>query len=182
MGDRTSVARQWWKLIENDRHVFRDPKDATIEKPASPGYCGLRRWATEESVFLVFSRLEALASCAASGLCDLDVVITNEEQKCTATAANLKYDRTKFMSKQMIESFDYFTVMAIAHYFWLSKDVSREYNIPDGNVGVLLSRIEKYSKCWMLTQRDKIWNGREGGVRAEDYYSQTKVQMPAEKK
>ena len=146
-----AVAKKWWRLIENDDHV---------EDTGKKGYCGKKK-DIEENLFLVWSRLEALASCAAMKICDLTKVVKPISWKCDGP-------RPK---DQLVESFDCFTVLSISNYLILSSapGVSREWDAAStaGNFKTLIEQLEKYGECIVRERREQIWLGRLGGPQPE---------------
>ena len=81
------LARDWWKLVENESATMED--------------CG-KPFDVERRLMVVYGRLEALASCAAAGVCDFEAF------------------------RKMIEAFDYMTVLSISNYILLAGTEERK--------------------------------------------------------
>jgi hypothetical protein len=120
-----ALARDWWKLVENE--------SVTMEECGKPVD-------VERTLMVVYTRLEALASCSVTNVCDFDKLM------------------------KMIEAFDYLTVLSISNYILLAlteQGVSREWSTT-GSFKQLVSKIEDYvfnPEKLVLTpaQREQIW-------------------------
>ena len=119
------LARDWWQLIENE--------SATMEECGKP-------FDVERRLMVVYGRLEALASCSATGVCDFNAF------------------------RKMIEAFDYLTVLSVSNYLLLAgteEGVSREWS-NTGSFKELVVRIENYvfdqtRPALSAAQREEVW-------------------------
>jgi hypothetical protein len=124
-GSAQPLARDWWKLVENE--------SATMEECGKP-------FDVERRLMVIYGRLEALASCAAAGVCDFEAF------------------------RKMIEAFDYLTVLSISNYILLAgteEEVSREWS-NTGSFQELVVRIENYvfdqtRPALTAAQREDVW-------------------------
>lgn len=143
------IAKKWWQQIEHDDHV-------EDEKLLKKGYCTKRK-GIEEDLNLVYSRFEALASCIAVGLCNIErIVRVPPDGKWSCKPFERPRD-------QLIEVWDHFTLLVVSNYLLLAHESSREWDLTSGNFEKLLKRIEQWAECLMMTQRDEIWKGRRNG-------------------
>lgn len=139
-----AVAQKWWDYVENDDKLsYCAPKD----QPR-------KRLELEQELFVVYGRLEALASCAVKQLCNLDLVIEDlNESRCKTVgyAQEKLLERTLFERTQenqsLVESFDWSTVLSVSNYLLLGHRASMQWDAQSGNFPLLVRRLERYMEC-----------------------------------
>jgi hypothetical protein len=142
--ESVALAKEWFDYIENDDHLDYCARAGVKRAPL----------ALERDLYIVYGRLEGLASCGVMQVCDLNLIIRDiRHMLCEGLGerahgrGRVVFHRVRGPKSLLLDSFDWEPVLAISNYLRLSSRAAREWEAEKGNFAMLLERFERWAAC-----------------------------------